>query len=133
MKRSDAAQVQHKFDPKDILYLTGDANYSTVYLRNGQAILTSRTLKWYCERWPQFLRAHKGNLVNPAHIHSCIVVSSIEAHLVMNNGARLAVGRRRINEVVDQLGIALSKYSGINTHMIKPDWRSFALAQVQLA
>ncbi|QMW04571.1 LytR/AlgR family response regulator transcription factor [Spirosoma foliorum] len=104
MKRLAAAQLQHNFDPDDILYLIGDVNYSFVYLQNGEQVLSSRTLKWYSDRWPQFIRIHKGSLINPRHVHRCVLVSTITAYLIMGNGVRLPIGRRRINEVVDQLG-----------------------------
>ncbi|MVM30158.1 LytTR family transcriptional regulator [Spirosoma sp. HMF4905] len=128
MKRLDAAQVQHKFDPEKVLYLIGDVNYCTVFLLNGKTVLTSRTLKWYSDRWQQFMRVHKGSLVNPEHIYSCVVVSSYLAHLIMRNGARLAISRRRVSEVVAQLGIDLPKAPGISTHVIKPEWSSFVPA-----
>ena len=114
MKRLAAAQLQHKFDPTQVLYLTGDINYCTVHLSSSQAVLSSRTLKWYNDRWPHFIRIHKTNLINPQHIHSCIVVSSIVAYLIMQDGARLAIGRRRIKAVVDLLGIELPKDSSIS-------------------
>ncbi|MVM33592.1 LytTR family transcriptional regulator [Spirosoma sp. HMF4905] len=133
MKRLAAAQVQHKFDPEKVIYLTGDVNYCTVYLLNGKTVLTSRTLKWYNDRWPQFMRVHKGSLVNPEQIHSCVVVSSIVAHLIMRNGARLPIGRRRISEVVEQLGIDMPKASGTTTHVIKPEWNTFLPAQARIA
>ncbi|QDK79985.1 LytTR family transcriptional regulator [Spirosoma sp. KCTC 42546] len=125
MKRLAAAQLQHKFDPNQVLYLTGDVNYCSVHLLNGKAILSSRTLKWYNDRWPHFIRIHKANLINPQHIHSCIVVSSIVAHLIMRNGARLPIGRRRISAVVDQLGIELPKNSYTGSYQAKPEWRDY--------
>ncbi|MVM34957.1 LytTR family transcriptional regulator [Spirosoma sp. HMF4905] len=133
MKRFDAANQQHKFDPNQVLYLIGDINYCTIYLLNGKSILTSRTLKWYSERWPQFIRIHKANLVNSDHIYSCVVVSSIVAHLIMRNGARLPIGRRRISEVVQQLGIDWPKKCGASTHLLKPEYSSFVSDDVRLA
>ncbi|MVM28435.1 LytTR family transcriptional regulator [Spirosoma sp. HMF4905] len=128
MKRLDAAQLQHKFDPEKVLYLVGDVNYFTVHLLTGKSLLTSRTLKWYSERWPEFMRVHKGSLVNPQHIHSCVVVSSIEAHLIMRNGARLSIGRRRISTVIRRLGISQAKYAGTATHEVKSEWDASAPA-----
>ncbi|MVM36231.1 LytTR family transcriptional regulator [Spirosoma sp. HMF4905] len=133
MKRLEAAQLQHKFEPEKVLYLVGDVNYCTVYLLNGKSILTSRTLKWYSERWPQFIRVHKGSLVNPQHIHSCVVASSIEAQLIMRNGARLSIGRRRISDVIDQLGIGQAKYAGVAIHELKSEWDSSAPANIRVA
>lgn len=103
MKRSAAAQIQHNFDPTKVLYLTGDVNYSTLHLVNGERILSSRTLKWYNSRWPDFIRIHKGYLVNPQHIRNCVQLSPIVAYLIMRNGVSLSIGRRRIVEVVNLL------------------------------
>ncbi|GAB4033273.1 LytTR family transcriptional regulator DNA-binding domain-containing protein [Spirosoma gilvum] len=103
MKRSAAAQIQHNFDPAKVLYLTGDVNYCTVHLINGDRILSSRTLKWYNSRWPDFIRIHKGYLVNPQHIHNWVQISPIAAYLIMRNGASLSIGRRRIVEIVNLL------------------------------
>ncbi|MVM38064.1 LytTR family transcriptional regulator [Spirosoma sp. HMF3257] len=104
MKRLAAAQLQHNFEPDHVLYLIGDVNYCSLHLLNGKKILSSRTLKWYNDRWPHFIRIHKGSLINPAHVHRCVLVSTISAHLIMRNGARLPIGRRRINGVMEQLG-----------------------------
>ena len=133
MKNLNAAHQQHKFLPDQILYLVGDVNYSTVYSLDGEKILSSRTLKWYADRWPRFIRVHKAHLVNPEHIYSCIVVSSIQAHLIMRNGARLTIGRRRILEVANLLGIVLPFQSFNSTHVIKPEWSAFVPAQIWVA
>ncbi|MVM32454.1 LytTR family transcriptional regulator [Spirosoma sp. HMF4905] len=133
MKRLEAANKQLKFESAQVLYLSGDINYCTLYLLNGKSILTSRTLKWYSALWPQFIRIHKANLVNPEHIYSCVVVSSIIAHLIMRNGSRLPIGRRRISEVVQQLGIDWPKKCGTSTHLLKPECSSFVSADVRLA
>jgi two-component system LytT family response regulator len=133
MKRLNAAQVQHKFDPQQVLYLTGDVNYCTIYLLNGKAILSSRTLKWYSDRWPQFIRNHKAHLINPQHVHSCIILSSIDAHLVMRDGARLQISRRRIYAVTKQLGLQLPKKRCTSTHLLKPEWNSFEPARINVA
>ncbi|GAB4025102.1 LytR/AlgR family response regulator transcription factor [Spirosoma gilvum] len=104
MKRLATANLQHKFDPEQVIYLTGDVNYSSVYLENGKIIYTSRTLKWHHDRWPNFLRIHKASLINPDYIHHCKVLSSIVAYVTMKNGAVLPVGRRRIHEVLAYFG-----------------------------
>ncbi|QMW02701.1 LytR/AlgR family response regulator transcription factor [Spirosoma foliorum] len=119
MKRSShAAQIQHNFDPDQILYLAGDVNYCTVYLLDGRAILSSRTLKWYSNRWPCFIRIHKGYLINPAYVHNCIVLSSILAYMIMHNGARLPIGRRRISQVIQELGFGLPAYGRTSSYLL---------------
>lgn len=37
----------NNFDPQDVLYLRGDANYSRVHLLSGQILVSSRTLKLF--------------------------------------------------------------------------------------
>ncbi|GAB4017853.1 LytTR family transcriptional regulator [Spirosoma sp. KCTC 42546] len=133
MKNVNAAQLQHKFAPQKVLYLTGDINYCTLYLLDGKAILSSRTLKWYFERWPNFVRIHKAHLVNPDHIYSCVLSSSTDAHLIMRNGARLTIGRRRIVDVIEQLGIDLPNKSYQSTHLLNPEWNTLVPAHVRVA
>ncbi|MVM41837.1 hypothetical protein GO730_36110 [Spirosoma sp. HMF3257] len=41
------------------MYLTGDVNYSYVHLLNGHVVLSSRTLKWFAQQWPSFVRVLK--------------------------------------------------------------------------
>ncbi|MBN8821597.1 MULTISPECIES: LytTR family DNA-binding domain-containing protein [unclassified Spirosoma] len=109
MKRSSAAQIQHKFEPDQILYLVGDVNYSTVYLCDGTVILSSRTLKWYHTKWPDFIRIHKATLINPQYVHSCHVISCIMAQITMQNGATMTISRRRIHAVLDHLQASYSR------------------------
>lgn len=99
MKRTATAQLRHSFIPESIRYLTGDFNYSYVYPEKGEKILSSRTLKWYADRWPHFIRVHKNVLVNPNHVDSVIRESSITAKIVMRDGVTHPVGRRRIEVV----------------------------------
>ena len=133
MKSLHTAPGQHKIAPAQVLYLTGDVNYSTLFLLDGQEIQSSRTLKWYAEKWPPFVRIHKANLVNPEHIYGCIRISSIVAHLMMNNGAKLQIGRRRISQVVKQLGLGLPIKGSTSTRVINPEWRSFVPAELPWA
>lgn len=93
------------FDPQTVLYLRGDINYSHVHLTNGQVILACRTLKWFEDQWPHFMRPHKQALVNPAYIHQLTLGSTLRAtsYLIMQDEARLAISRRRVPIVVEQL------------------------------
>ena len=126
MKRLSTANFQHKFDPAKVLYLTGDVNYSSVYLQDGAVVYTSRTLKWYHERWPDFLRIHKASLINPQYIHHCNVLSSIVAYVTMKNGAVLPVGRRRIPEVLRYLGHTYNRAGVYQMNGYVPSQEQFA-------
>ncbi|MVM32455.1 LytTR family transcriptional regulator [Spirosoma sp. HMF4905] len=133
MKRLEATHIRHKFEPAQVLYLTGDANYSSIHLLNGKIILSSRTLKLYADQWPQFIRIHKTSLVNPEHIHSCIVITLAKAHVIMRDATRLPISRRRVGEVLDQLGIAILKHSGVSKHPFEPGWMFSESEQLKVA
>ncbi|MVM41836.1 LytTR family transcriptional regulator [Spirosoma sp. HMF3257] len=93
------------FDPQAILYLTGDVNYSYVHLLNGQVVLSSRTLKWFAQQWPSFVRVHKHALVNLAYVKHIKLASSLRSpsYLIMRDKASLTISRRRVITVVEQL------------------------------
>ncbi|MVM36355.1 hypothetical protein GO755_40505 [Spirosoma sp. HMF4905] len=61
------------------------------------------------------------------------MVSSIEAHLIMRNGARLPIGRRRISTVIRRLGISQTKYAGTATYKLKSEWDVSAPAYIEVA
>ncbi|WP_080056294.1 LytR/AlgR family response regulator transcription factor [Spirosoma aerolatum] len=98
-----AVQTQPAFDPSQVMYLAGDVNYCFIYLKGGKQILSSRTLKWYHQRWPQFIRIHKGYLVNPAYVRRWMIISPVLAFTIMTDGVSLSVGRRRIAAISNQL------------------------------
>ncbi|MBD2705640.1 LytTR family transcriptional regulator [Spirosoma sp. BT702] len=51
-----------------IEYCVSDGNYTYVYLKGEQPVLMAKTLLRFAEQLPNFIRIHKGTLVNPAHI-----------------------------------------------------------------
>lgn len=57
---------------EEILFIKAISNYSTIFLANGQKILTSKTLKtWEAEiNHTYFYRCHRTYLVNSKHIKS---------------------------------------------------------------
>ncbi|WP_020595762.1 LytR/AlgR family response regulator transcription factor [Spirosoma panaciterrae] len=97
-----AVQTPPAFDPSQVMYLTGDVNYCFIHLKGGEQILSSRTLKWYHQRWPHFIRIHKGYLVNPQYVHRWVVISPVIAYTIMSNGESLSIGRRRIASLSNQ-------------------------------
>lgn len=93
------------FDPQTVLYLTGDVNYSYVHLLNGQVILSSRTLKWFSQQWPSFLRVHKHALVNLTYVQHIKLAPSLRSpsYLIMQDKTSLIIARRRVDLVMEQL------------------------------
>lgn len=85
----------------EILYLKGVVNYTEFHLKNGRKEISSFTLLRHQERHEQFLRVNKSHLVNPNCIVK-IIVNRTFKELILNNGFRVKVSRRR-NDVLNQM------------------------------
>ncbi|MBC7885659.1 MAG: LytTR family transcriptional regulator [Saprospiraceae bacterium] len=80
------------FNKEDILYISADSNYSTIILKNGSKVFTSKTLKYWEIKFKdiQLLRVHKSYLVNTLYIQNIHhVISKIE----LNTGIFIPVSR----------------------------------------
>ena len=104
MKRLFGKRGHHLWDPQEVLYLTGNINYCYLHLISGEVILTCRTLKWFSNQWPTFLRVHRNALINLSHVHHYQLSekSTLPSHVVMADNARIEIARRRA-ETVSQL------------------------------
>lgn len=83
-------------DPQDIIRCESDSYYTQVYLKNGQTVLVSKTLKEF-EAFLKdlgFIRPHNSHLVNVNHIKNYDRTPK-EAHILLSNGERIPVSRRR--------------------------------------
>ncbi|WP_083928236.1 LytR/AlgR family response regulator transcription factor [Spirosoma panaciterrae] len=102
---SSSKGKQVRIDPQRVLYMTGDANYCYLHLLDGSVLLMARTLKWYSQRWPHFLRVHKQVLVNPTYARKFTLAPSLRlpSYLIMSNQARVPISRRRLSLVRHQL------------------------------
>lgn len=85
----------------NILYLTGEDNYTSFHFLKQKDIMVSKTLKDYEEMLDSFgfMRIHKSTLVNLSHIKKVVRYDGLE--VVMTNGAQLNVSRRRVPEVLE--------------------------------
>jgi len=78
-------------DPQTVTYLKANSNYTSIYSQNGRCILISKTLKFCCNRFPDFfLRIHQSYLVNPRYIQTYL---KSDHTIVLDNGLRLPVSR----------------------------------------
>lgn len=82
--------------PLEVMRCNASGNYTELHLADGRHFISARTLKEYEEMlkpWG-FLRIHRSFLVNRAG------VSHVEeGHVVMKNGVRIGVSRRKREEV----------------------------------
>ncbi len=80
-------------NPKEVIRLQADANYTRVYLSNGKKILVATTLKEIEHRFaecPKFFRISKSMIINI----DCIKQISYEK-IIFQNGETCKPSRRR--------------------------------------
>lgn len=97
--------------PSLIAYFSGASNYTWLQFRNGERRLLSKSLTYFEEQLPGFVRIHKTALVNPA----CVVGTEAPprpkmAGIVrMHDGTELPVSRRRWEDVARLLQARLDE------------------------
>ena len=88
--------------PSEVNFCYADGNYTEVHLFDGRRFVCARTLKEYEEMlrpW-EFLRVHRSSLVNRRAVEQVT-----EFNVVMKNGQRIGVSRRKRDEVRKALGL----------------------------
>lgn len=95
----------------DIIHIEADSNYSIFYLNNQENITVSKVLKEYEEILPdqQFARVHKSSIVNLNYLKEYNSKNGLE--LVLKNGEKIAVSRRRASDFVEKIKAYTNKYS----------------------
>ena len=94
----------HLLNQQDILYCEAEGNYTTLQLKNGNRILTSRLLKEYEEMFEggAFFRVHKSFLIN------LTVIERFEkgdgGFVVLTGGYRIPVASRKKEELISLFG-----------------------------
>lgn len=92
----------------DIIHIAADSNYSIFYLQNKDKITVSKVLKEYEEILPdsQFVRIHKSSIVNLNYVKEYNSKNGLE--VIMKNGEKIAVSRRRASDFVDKIKLYTS-------------------------
>ena len=90
----------------DIVRLEGVKNYTLLHLRNGDTMLSSRTLKVYDEVLQQvdFLRIHKAHLINMKNLRN--YDESEHQYAVMQNKDVISISRRKRKEFQERIASA---------------------------
>ncbi len=89
----------------DILYLQGEGNYTFLHTRDRKRYLVSKTLKEFEKTLDGalFLRVHKSFIVNLAYVQR--PVFSKERQVRMADGREVAISRRRMKDITQQLSL----------------------------
>lgn len=82
----------------DILYCKADGRYTWIHLRNGEYLVSAKTLKAYEVLLPEslFLRIHKSIIVNMNHVRQYDKRDG--GFITMDNGQHLSIAKRRKRE-----------------------------------
>ncbi len=85
---------------KDILWLESDNNYTTLYISEGQPILTSRSIGDFEEMLLEydFCRVHHSALINLQHLQEYIRGDG--GSVILSNGKEIEVSRRRKSDLM---------------------------------
>ena len=91
-------------DTQLIVRLEGAGNYTIIHLLgNPKPLLVSQTLKRFETQLPHFIRVSKSSLVNPTHIQRIIKEVDKSVWLLLADGVRIAVARRRTLDTLARL------------------------------
>ncbi len=90
-------------DLADLLYLEGQGTYTHFYLNNHEKIVVPKTLKEYEGLLTNlgFMRIHKSSIINLLHLKKANYQNGME--VVMSDGQKLPVSRRKINELLGKI------------------------------
>ena len=87
----------------EIVRLQSDDNYTIFYLNGGNKIIASKTIKSFESMFIpfNFFRVHRSHIINLNYIKKFIKGDS--AHLIMDDGVKIEVSRRRKGSFSDKL------------------------------
>jgi len=91
-------------DPEELTHAVDkESNYTTFYLKSGEKLIVSKTLKEFDELLApyHFLRVHQSHLINLDEIKSFI--KSDGGYIRMKDGASVSISRQRRNNVMEVL------------------------------
>ncbi len=89
----------------DIVYLNGDGNYTTFFLKNKEKLVVSKTLKEFesilCSPTNDFIRIHKASILNISYLKS--LITGVETFALLKDKTQLEVSRRKKRELIERL------------------------------
>ncbi len=86
-----------KYCSSEIAFLEGNENYTNVYLKNGEQLLSSYTLLRHEEKLQGFIRVSRRHLINPEFIKEYKLGNPFP-HMVLKSGEKIKIPRRRVKE-----------------------------------
>ena len=83
--------------PALVTHILGADNYSWVHFQSGEKKLLSKSISYFVQLLPGFIRTHKSVLINPAYVQSLYPppTSKKSGAIQLNTGEQLPIGRRQ--------------------------------------
>lgn len=99
----NTSEGMHVVKVRDVVRCESDDYYTRIHLKEGKPIMVSKVLKEYEELFKPmgFIRVHKSHLVNIAYVKTFVRRGG--DHLVLMNGEKVPVSRRRKDIVLAEL------------------------------
>lgn len=88
----------------EIVHVSGEGNYSTFHLKDGEKVIASKNLKYYHELLPRalFFRTHQSHLVNLAFVK---MINTQEGYIIeLIDGAAVPLARRHKDDLLVLMG-----------------------------
>ncbi|WP_428665763.1 LytR/AlgR family response regulator transcription factor [Runella sp.] len=100
LPRFQTKDGENRIDPKRILFLRAQGNYTLFYLETGEQVLTTLPLRSYVPllEWHGFVRIHKSYLVNLGYLQHCTID---RISITFPNGKIVEIARRRRNKLIE--------------------------------
>ena len=88
---------------KDIIRIDSVNNYSHFFFTDKTKMVVSKTLKEFDDMLTpyNFFRAHNSHLINLSHLQSFVTLDG--DHVIMNDGSKVEVSRRRKSDLLESL------------------------------
>ncbi|GAB3713692.1 hypothetical protein GCM10027592_53120 [Spirosoma flavus] len=88
-----------------IVRLQGFGNYTWVHRHAHKPLLTTKSLIWFEQLLPDFVRVHKSDLINPGFVQTLDYSNARTLELSLPDQPVIRVSRRRIDPVLDKLKV----------------------------
>ncbi|ADQ18204.1 LytTR family transcriptional regulator DNA-binding domain-containing protein [Leadbetterella byssophila] len=93
---------KENYNSREVMFLSGDINYTEIYLINGEKMVSSSTLLRHEEKLDSFIRVSKKHLVNPEYVCGYELQGKY-MQITLQNGDHMKVSRRRVKTVLSSI------------------------------
>ncbi|GAB3997075.1 hypothetical protein GCM10028807_41280 [Spirosoma daeguense] len=88
-----------------IVRLQGFGNYTWIHQQADKPLLVAKSLIWFEQLLPDFVRVHKSDLINPCFVQTLDCLNTKTLNLSLPNQLVIKVSRRRIEPVLIKLKV----------------------------